>query len=106
MHHVVQTTLDEPEHFFTRGAAQMGGAHVVSSELLLQKPVDATHLLLLAKPKTILRKLDAPLAVLTGRIRTTRHRAFLREAAIAFEIELAAFTTTKLTNWSEITCHN
>src|SRR5205823_6397381 len=82
------------------------GLVVVEPELPLEEPVDAAHLLLLAQAESVLRKLEAPLAVLTGRIRTPRDRALLREAALTLQVELAAFATAELADRTEVPCHS
>jgi hypothetical protein len=74
---IVESTLNESDHLLARRAAEMRGAHVVSSELLLKQAVNATHLLLLAQTETVLREFDASLTVLARGIRATGNRALL-----------------------------
>ena len=96
--HVVQATLDQAEHLFTGAALEVGRLHVVTGELHLEQTVDAAHLLLLAQTQAVLAQLDAGLAVLAWRVRTTGHRTLFSEAALALQIEFSAFATAQLAN--------
>jgi hypothetical protein len=73
--------------------------------LTLEQAVDATHLLLLAQTQAVLTHLEATLAMLTGRVRTTRHRTLLGKTTIALEEQLCSLTTTQLANWTNVTSH-
>src|SRR5262249_22270842 len=68
----VETTLQQREHLLARPAFPAVGLLEVPLELPLEHAVDATRLLLLAETHRVLAELDAPLAVLAGRVGAAR----------------------------------
>src|SRR6202000_2953955 len=101
----VETALEEREHLFAGPTLPPIRLGVVGAELALEDAVDATDLLLLAKPDRVLAELDATLAVLTRRVRAAGVRALLGVAALTLEVELHALAAAELANGTNITSH-
>src|SRR4029079_2915159 len=78
----------------------------VAAELVLEHPVDALDLLLLAQLQPVADHLRlAQLAVLAGGQVALLDRALLGIAALSLEKELHAFAPAEPTNRTGITCH-
>jgi hypothetical protein len=75
------------------------------AELLLEEPVVAARLLLLAELEQVLALLDAPAAVLSRRIAAALDRALLGEAALALQEELDALAAAETALGAEIAGH-
>src|SRR5206468_2547310 len=88
--HVVESHLEHPQQVLAGHPRAAGGALVVEPELLLEQPVIPARLLLLAQLQQVLGLLDAPAAVLAGRVAAALDGALLREAALSLEEELHA----------------
>src|SRR4051794_22964582 len=80
---VVQARLQHLKEVLARDAGLTGGLLVVMAELLLEHPVVAPRLLLLAKLHAVLGLLLAPAAVVARRVRATFDAALVREGALA-----------------------
>src|SRR2546423_8943669 len=85
---VVEPCLEHPEQRLAGHARAARRLLVVRAELLLEQPVVAARLLLLAQLQQVLALLDTAAAVLARRIAAPLDRALLREAALALEEEL------------------
>src|SRR6267142_2636451 len=84
----VDTRPEHPQQLLARNARAARSLLVVAAELLLEQPVVAARLLLLAQLQQVLALLDTATAVLTRRIRATLDRALLGETALALEEQL------------------
>jgi hypothetical protein len=84
---VVETRLEQAQEVLTGDPGSARRLRVVGAELLLEQAVVAARLLLLAQLEQVLRLLDAPTAVLAGRIAAALDRALLGQAALALEEE-------------------
>src|SRR5207245_767807 len=82
---VVDAQLEHAEQVLSGDALLAGGLGVEVAELLLEEPVDAAGLLLLAELEQVLALADPTTAVLTGRIRTPLDRAANRVALRALQ---------------------
>ncbi len=102
---IVQPAFQELQQELARQTALSRRPFTVNPELLFQDTVNAPKLLLFPELKRIIRYFRPPLAVLTGRVVPALDRTFGRVAPLAFEIELLAFSSAKLTTWSRISCH-
>jgi hypothetical protein len=79
---------------------------VVAAELLLEQPVHALDLLLLAKLLAVVTGTTlATLTVLARGVWAALVAALLGEAAIAFEVELRIFAAAKATGGSGVASH-
>src|SRR5207237_2641398 len=79
----------------------------IAAELLLQHPVDALHLLLLAELDAVAGQLLlARLAVLPRREVALLDRAFLRVAALALQEQLHSLAATQTADRSDVTSHS
>src|ERR1700690_824160 len=85
---VVEPRLEKAKHLLARAAFPTRSVEVVLLELPLEYAVDPPNFLLLAESDGVFTELDARLPVLSGRIGSTRIRALLGVAALAFEEEL------------------
>ena len=102
---VVETRLEHPEQVLARRAETARRLLVRRAELLLEEPVVAARLLLLAQLQEVLALLDAPAAVLSRRIAAPLDGALLREAALALQEELDALTAADAALGAEIASH-
>ena len=104
--HVVQAALQQLEQRLAGDAARPVRHLEVAAELVLEHPVDALDLLLLAQLQAVADDLRlAQLAVLARRQVALLDRALLGVAALSLEEELHAFAPAEPTNRSGITCH-
>src|SRR6185312_3609872 len=86
---VVEPPLEELQQGHAGNAARALGGLEVAAELILEHPVDALHLLLLAQLQAVAGELRLPrLAVLPGREIALLDRALLRIAALPLEEQL------------------
>src|SRR5207244_1149198 len=102
---VVEPELERAEQVVTRDSGPLGRLLVVRPELLLEQPVIAARLLLLAQLEQVLALLDPAAAVLARRVRAALDRALLRQTALALEEELHALPPTEPALRSEIAGH-
>src|SRR6187397_2572679 len=102
---VVEARLEHPQEVLAGGPETPRRLLVRRAELLLEKPVVAARLLLLAELEQILALLDAPAAVLSGWIAAALYSALLGEAALALQEELDALTATETALGAEIAGH-
>src|SRR5690606_31648979 len=76
-----------------------------AAELLLQDPVGAPDLLLLAQLQGVPREPRLLLPVLAGRVAASLDRALVGEAFLAFEKQLLAFAPALAAPCVQISCH-
>src|SRR5262249_23569839 len=93
---VVEARLEHPQQVLARDAGALGGLRVVRAELLLEQPVVATRLLLLAQLQEVFGLLDAAAAVLARWRRAALDRALFGQAALALQEELHALAAALL----------
>src|SRR5207244_1383541 len=93
---VVEARLEHPQQVLAGDARALGRLRVVGAELLLEQPVVAARLLLLAQLQQVLGLLDPSAAVLARRIRAALDGALLRQAALALEEQLHALPAALL----------
>src|SRR5262245_61577163 len=103
---VVEPPFQELEQRHAGYAARALGGLEVAAELILEHPVDALHLLLLAQLQAVASELRLPrLAVLSGREIALFDGALLRVAPFPLEEQLHRLTATETTNRTNITSH-
>src|SRR5262249_39138973 len=106
INHVVQAPLEELEQRFTRDAARTLCRLEIVTELILEHPVDALDLLLLAKLETVAGELRfTGLAVLPGREVSLFDGALLRVAAFPFQKQLHRLAAAQPTDGSNVAGH-
>src|SRR5260221_1692883 len=88
VHDVVETRLEHAQQLFAPYARTARRVLVVDAGLLLEQPVVAARLLLLAQLQQVLALLDAAATVLARRIRAALDSALFRQAALALEEQL------------------
>src|SRR5207248_10822802 len=96
VHDVVEPRLEHAQEVLTGDAALLVGLLVVGAELVLEQPVVAARLLLLAQLQQVLALLDPAAAVLARRIRTALDCALLGQAALALQEQLHALPAALL----------
>src|SRR5687768_4449551 len=105
--HVVEPPFKQLQQRFTSDAARPLRLLEVAAELVLEDPVDALHLLLLAELHSVAGELLlAGLAVLAGREVALLDRALLRVAALALEEQLHALAAAETADRSDVACHS
>src|SRR4051812_14453457 len=102
---VVETRLEHAQQVLARSAGAARRLLVRVAELLLEQPVVAARLLLLAQLQQVLALLDPAAAVLSRRVRAPLDRALLGQAAFALQEQLDALTTAEPTLGAEIAGH-
>src|SRR3954467_7154131 len=85
---VVEARLEHPQQRLAGNARALRGLGVIGAELLLEQPVVAPRLLLLAQLQQVLGLLDAAAAVLARRVAAALDGALLLQAALALEEQL------------------
>src|SRR5215210_2986418 len=103
--HVVEAALEDPQQVLARDAGRARSLGVVGAELLLEHPVVAAGLLLLAQLHPVLGLLLPAAAVLAGRVGAALDAALVGEAALALEEQLLALAAALLALWRGISCH-
>src|SRR3954465_1143902 len=102
---VVEAALEEREQVLAGDALLAGGLGVVLAELLLEHPVVAARLLLLAQLDAVLGLLLAAAAVVARRVGAALDAALVGQAALALEEQLLALTAALLALGRCIACH-
>src|SRR5579885_237273 len=103
--HVVEPALEQHQQVLARDPRHPLGVLEVAGELLLEHPVDALYLLLLAQPDREFGKARARLAVRAGRIVAPLDRALVGVAALALEEELQAFAPAEPAYRTQVSRH-
>src|SRR4051794_3772516 len=103
--HVVEARLEHAQKVLARHALLPARLGVVAAELLLEDPVVAARLLLLAKLQPVLRLLRAAATVLAGRVGPALDAALVGEAPLALQEELDALATALLALGSSVAGH-
>ncbi len=104
-HHVVKAALEQREQVLTGDAGLARSLLVVAVELLLEHPVVATCLLLLAQLQAVLALLLATATVLSGRVGASLDAALVSQAALTLEEQLLSLATALLALWACVSCH-
>src|SRR5262249_6576667 len=105
--HVVESPLEQLQQRHAGDAAGPLGGLEVPAELVLQHPVNALHLLLLAQLQTVAGELRlARLAVLPRREIALLDRALLGIAALSLEEQLHRLAAAQTADGSDITSHS
>src|SRR5207253_1081671 len=102
---VVEPRLEHLQQRLAGDPALLVRLLVVRAELVLEQPVVAARLLLLAQLQQVLALLDPAAAVLARRIGATLDRALLGEAALALQEELHALAAALLALRGAVACH-
>src|SRR5207248_11159308 len=104
---VVEAALQQLQQRLAGDAAGALRRFEVAAELVLEHPVDALHLLLLAQLQAVAHELRLPqLSMLPRRQVALLDRALLGVAALSLQKELHAFAPAQPTNGSNVTCHS
>ena len=105
---VVQAALERDQQVLTRDARDVVRVLEEVPELLLVKPIDSLHLLLLTQLHRVVRLLAATLlrgAVLTWRVRASLDGTLLGVALLSLQEELLAFAAAEPADGSCIARH-
>ena len=104
--HVVEPPLEQLQQRLAGDAALTVGRLEVAAELVLEHPVDALDLLLLAQLHAVAGQLLLPrLAVLPGSEVALLDRALLGVAPLALEEQLHALTAAQAAHGTTVTSH-
>src|SRR3954469_14397286 len=103
--HVVEAPLEEGQQVLAGDPGLPRRLLVVVAELLLEHPVVALGLLLLAKLNAVLGLLLAPAAVVARRVRAPLDAALVGEAALALEEQLLPLAAALLALRASVSSH-